>query len=187
MKDAAQIRILIRREHFKQLGEGFTAVNNQGQVILQCPMYLFVQGSLLLFEVGLIPIQIHPHLSDGDIRVSFGQQLFHRHQAGFIITVHRRWVKTQHRITKTFICLTYLQQLTDGCIINVGHKNLPDTGSLGAFYHLRQIIGKLFCKKMGMGINHHTFLFIKRQTKDFNSSFLSAGRLTPSSKASPFA
>ena len=125
----------IGRQHLEQFGIGIAAMDHHGQIMLQGPLYLYVQGFLLFFFVGLVPIQVHTDLTYRDEGMS-RQVFLHGEEPLFELCIHTFRVESQHRIAIPRIIGTHFQYSIQRSLIFVGKEDLLNTRCLGTGYHL---------------------------------------------------
>ena len=63
-------------------------------------------------------------------------------------------MQSDHRKAIALIPFAHVEHRTDGCTVDVRHQDMGYSRLAGTFDSLRQIIGKLFQKEMGMCIDH---------------------------------
>jgi hypothetical protein len=130
-------------------------VYNEGKFIADGPFYLTDKGVQLLSGSTGIPIEIQPHFTDGDIRMTgICQQLFHAVKYLPVIISHILGVQPQHGIAIAGTGLAEGQHGGYGPVVDIGKQNTLYTSPLCPFYDKCPVFVEFRSVDMAMGICH---------------------------------
>lgn len=144
------------KECFNQFSVCGAGVNDQRQVVGDCPPGLSFEGLRLFLSPTFVPIEVDAHLSNcHEFFGCFAEHLFHPVE-------QRRWVfrqfggmKSHHGEAETGIVFRHLHHGLQAGFVNVGEQQGTCSCFSRTLHYFCAVCVKFFCVDVSVGVDEH--------------------------------